>query len=214
MNFHCQINTFTEGCTSSFVPACGEEEEDCDIFEPTEECEEQEWTEGYCQPDEIECDNDAACPSDWRCKQIEEYSCVEATVSSTDAESNDGDEQAAPEPSFNEVSCEETVRSLCVPLGVYEGYFAGGSSPDRETAIVDGDPNTTTNPTEPGDGSNGSNGSSDSSGSNGEPNSEETANSTNADVEDDAGCDAKSTSPTPLALFGLLALLGLRRRLA
>jgi len=208
MNFHCQIETFVEGCVFPAAPDCAEEDEDCvDTFEVPEECDEREWTEGYCQPDEIECDSDAACPSDWSCKQIEEYACEEVTVSREAPEPSDGDEEAAQVPDFNDIPCEEIVRSLCVPLGVHEGYLTGSASLSSETDVVDGEPNSTPSSEEDPDSEGGEPGTEE-----GEPRTEE--GSSNADLEEDSGCDAKSTSPTPLALFGLLALVGLRRRLA
>jgi hypothetical protein len=126
MNFHCETQTYFVGCVAP-VPADCPEDENCGFPEYNEEeCQDEEETIGFCEPNEIECDSDEACPSDWRCKEIVDYSCDDDDLEVAPALPENGDEEMTDreEPSESlEISCEEVSRSLCVPVGLHSGYF-------------------------------------------------------------------------------------------
>lgn len=217
-HFHCQLETYFVGCgmpTTPVVVNC-DEGEDClpDPADPVEEpppCEAEEITEGYCVPDEIDCAGGEICPDDWRCREVLGVICEGENVNATDdqpsAEIPDQDPSAdfVEEPAS---SCEETMRSLCVPVGMGfgggRGALPGGSATGEIASTGDGTMTTgtggsgaapTTPETEEGDAN--------------QPESQAAGSS--ADVED-SGCSASTRSASPWALFGLFALLGLRRR--
>ena len=190
MNFHCEVSRYSVGCAEPAFPDCAEDE-DCQP-EPVE-CEDEEISEGSCMPNEIECDNDAACPTDWRCREHIEVTCgtedrAVSTSSSDSSEPRSEEDRDRQVPEEN--PCEEITRSLCMPIGL------GGSS--GYVALETATTNDTTPSTEEG---------------NEDTVPNDSDGSTNADVEE-GGCSASPSSPTPWALFGLFALLGLRRRLA
>jgi hypothetical protein len=219
MNFHCEVTSVSVGCAVPEI-IC-EEGEDCAEVEPVD-CEEEEYSEGYCMPNEIECDSDAACPSDWRCRELIESSCggddIDVAIgapepapneeqgSSEDQASSEGageERMAAPveEPAERPVvDCEETVRSICVPVGLgsvravaESGLAGGGTSEIAQSGPVDED--TTL-------------------GNNDDLNAEEAEGSSNSVVEDEGGCDAQSSKQSSWMMIFGLALLAFRRRLA
>ena len=105
----------------------------------------------------------------------------------------------------------ETTRSLCVPIGL-DAPFASHNDiheTDTGTNLEDEDGNDTTS----GSGSAGSTTDVNEGGEELDNESGEAEGSTNNDVEE-GGCSASPSSPTPWALFGLFALLGMRRRFA
>lgn len=210
-HFHCELHTYEVGCVE---PAIGEidcgAEEDCLPPEPEiESCENEVFTEGFCVPDEIDCGGGEMCPDDWRCTEVVDFICdaVEIAIPTEGEEAQapemaDVPEDVEPEPVDR---CEEATRSRCVPVGIDYSYGTtaqpipvdGG---DGRDPVVDPEIDPTVNP-DTGDGGGGEVGT--------EPPAPETGS---ADVEE-GGCDASSRKSTPWALFGLFALLGLRRRI-
>lgn len=209
MNFHCETYEVGLDCVQTGVPC--QEGEDCPQPEPIDCGDEDEVeTRGTCLPDEIECDNDDMCPTDWRCHELIESDCPDIAIGAEPAEAEPTPD--VPERSDDEstmmVECVESTRSLCIPVGLDSSY---GVISDRQGAqetnavnedndIVDEDEgmNPTDLDSEPGD----------------ESDNEPGEGSSNSDLEDDGGCDASHTAPTSWALLGLLALLSIRRRVA
>lgn len=218
-HFHCETETYTS-CVEPAVPEYDCEGEDCPpvVDYP---CDEEEFTESYCAPDEIECDSDDACPSDWSCVETVSFMCDDVGVpydSDGAMESSDssGEEGGISLEEEEEVSsCEETVLSQCMPLGV-NGPI--GSEPQPLPGEVE--PNDTTTGNESG--STSGNGE-DLQDGNDTPDGEEGDRSADDDDEtgseaaesadvEEGGCSASPNSPAPWALLGLLSFLGLRRR--
>jgi hypothetical protein len=212
-NFHCEINTYVVDCAQP--PVFCDEEGDCPEPEPVDCGEEEEITEGFCEPDEIECDDSNACPSDWSCRQVSEWICDGEDIEdiAVDEPAPEPEEASDPMPAPpegeegdalipEEDPCEELVRSICVPAGF--GPQGGGQS--AETGLIepaDDDTTPSGNGSEPG-----------------EPrevseevptNSEDDTGSANADIEE-GGCDARGGHARAWMLLGLLGFLGLRRR--
>ena len=220
MNFHCETSTISVGCAAPEV-IC-EEGEDCVEVEPVD-CDEEEYTESLCVPNEIECDNDEACPSDWRCRELVEFSCDsdDITVSTPDSdESTDSAERRVPAPEEDseeavevdlpENNCEETVRSLCVPAGLHGGYVsARGELSNNNT-----NENEESGPSDNETGSSNGNGQNEEEESASEPSTEGNNSSNNDTVEDEGGCDAQSNQQSSWMLIFALAALAFRRRLA
>lgn len=208
MDFRCETSMFEVDCAVPEV-IC-EEGEECEEIEAID-CGGEAYTESYCVPNEIECDSDAACPSDWRCRELVEFSCG----------SDDTDDIAigAPEPASEEKrvvqsmdeeessnsDCEETVRSLCVPVGLDVAYgFAGEvSNTGNSGTSAETNLNNSGEGTAPGTGPN-------DDGSN----ANENESSSNDIVEDEGGCDAQSSQQSSWMLIFALALLARRRKLA
>ena len=205
MNFHCE--TYSSGASCGFAPSIScNEDEDCPPPPPAPDCEEEEFTEGFCMPNEIDCNSDEMCPSDWRCREIVDTSCdqVDIAISSSDmdpseAPSSDsaGGAEAqdfAIEP--DQVQCVDSVRSLCVPVG----FSGGGIYEDEIRASGEGsfDANNDGRSVEDLD--------------NNDADVTREEGSSN-DIEESGGCDASQSAPTTWALLLLLASLGFRRRL-
>ena len=208
MNFHCEISTLMVDCAVPEV-IC-DEGEDCEEFAPVD-CGEEEYTEGHCMPDTIECDNDAACPSDWHCREQVEFSCDSDDIAIGAPEpAQDREREAEPNEEPEDVSvsdCEETVRSLCMPIGLDGAYgFSEVSSTNN-----DGD---RTEP-RPGDNRPELDNDNDQSGDGSVDGDAFDESSSNSDVvEDEGGCDAHSNQQSSWMLIFSLALLACRRRLA
>jgi hypothetical protein len=209
MNFHCETYSVGVSCGGAAAAPC-QEGEDCPP-QPEPDCVDEEFTEGYCMPDEIECGSDDMCPTDWRCREIVESDCggVDFAVdsagmdSSESSSSGSSDEGAAPDSGEAErriepVECVESARSLCVPVGL---SVPGGAYDSAIAESGEARPtNTDDQSVEEGD--------QDLEAS--EPSAEESGSSD--EVEESGGCDASQTAPTAWALLALLATLGLRRR--
>ncbi len=159
-SFHCEVSTYEVGCARPAIAMDCPENEPCP--EPTDvidDCGDTEpVTEGYCLPNELDCDSDAACPADWRCVQLEEYSCAGGGSTSS------GVAVGAPEPApvdpaeapadviapeggaeagsgsvpnmmpIEEPDCVVTSRSLCVPEGWEGGVSFGAASSSSSTS--------------------------------------------------------------------------------
>ena len=222
-NFRCEIFTYAAGCLEPAAVPC-EEGEDCPPQDFEDDCEDEEITEGFCVPTEIECDSDDACPADWRCREIVNYECDtdDIAVDSSDSEARDplpapegeaepvepgemeeADELEEPE---TDVGCEETSRTLCVPIGfghidLYEGEVSPASDDSVSTgSIEERDPDSAS----PSDG--------DEEGSEALSAEDTDDMDATADIEE-SSCRASARSMSPWSLFMLLAVLGLRRRL-
>ena len=217
MHFHCEI--YEVGVSCGAVPEYDcPEGEDCPEIEPVD-CGDVDSSTGLCLPDEIECDSDNACPSDWRCQEIVESSCsgievapIEEMADSSDSDSSDSDSSSEGAPEMTETEpqaqrlvedmCEETTRSLCVPRGLGAGHSSvatgSGIAEDRTTNNQGGENGGALNTEEETD----------------DENSSDASN--NADVEE-GGCQAHSTHPASLLAWMLLLLgsfFNLRRRMA
>ena len=224
-DFHCETHSYAVDCAVPVICEQSEEEgednaldENCYPAEPDVDCGEEEVTEGFCEPNEIECDSDDACPTDWRCQEVVDIACDEPSITTSSAREPERDEG---EPEADEVAprepedCAETTRSMCVPVGVdYVSHDAG----DHRDPMPGSDPETDPLGNEGDDGGNGSDGgdgndsNNDNDGNDGDDDDNPPAEvSDNNDVEE-SSCSANSRGASPWTLFGLLALLGLRRR--
>jgi MYXO-CTERM domain-containing protein len=214
-NFHCELETYEVGCTE---PAIGEidcgEEEDCLPPEPeVESCENEVFTEGFCVPDEIDCGGGEMCPDDWRCQEVVEFECDDVTEVALPPEGEGAEAPEMGDVPETEIeiepvdSCEEVTRSLCVPVGLDLGYGTTqpipvdgeGRNPGVDPEVdpeVEPEVDPEGDPTDNPDAGN-------------EP---PTPADEGTDIIEEGGCDASSRQSTPWALFGLFALLGLRRR--
>ena len=226
-NFHCETYTYEVGCTMP-VPVECEEGEDCPPVEDFDEddCGEEEFSEGFCEPNEIECDSDEACPADWRCREMTELVCDgENDDISIGGEPREGSgafaDDAEPEdenPTVT-VECQELSRDVCVPVGLDYVEISGGEVTDPTiTADPDGETND-------GDGSGsapGTDGGDDNDTDTDTDNDDDTDTDTDTDTPsensggdvEESSCSASSRGASPWTLFGLLALLGFRRRIA
>ena len=207
-SFHCEVNTYYTGCTRPAISEGCPEGEPCS--EPTDvidDCGDMEpVTEGYCLPNELDCDSDAACPADWRCMQLEEYSCaggdgirmsmdpdpapagqepesIEMTLPEGGAEGGSGDV-----PELQEPECVLTARSLCVPEGWESGVSFDAASNQGGLINQEGGDGGSTGVTVP---------------------SEPSAASSSSDVES-GGCDVAGGRGAAHLLLIAFALIGLR----
>ena len=232
-NFRCEIYTYSVGCAEPAEVPC-EEGEDCEPLEDTGPtgCEEEEVTEGFCEPIDIECDSDNACPSDWRCKEFVEYECDSDDFVTNEAEmgpvppieegpmgtegEEDTDEDNLVEDVLPSEDCEETRRSMCVPVGLeYESF--GMDSNDRSTSTEGSEPSRDPlNDDGEDDPASVNEGGEDDSDDGGTPTpaGEGTDDMSASDDVEDSSCRSSSGRTSPLMLIGLLMVLGLRRRMS
>ena len=208
MNFHCE--TFTSGvsCGDFGGRAPCEEGEECPP-QPEPDCEDEEFTESYCVPDEIDCNSDEMCPEDWRCQEFVQSDCDDSDLF-TSAHTMDSEDHSSsePEPPTEEnvermpeqAECAETVRSLCVPVGL--------SEPSYDVIVGEVEPNMSGEQRE----EEGQDLIGEENGESGTPTDAPEEGSSDDSVEDSGGCDAHQTAPTAWALLALLGSLGFRRR--
>ena len=226
-NFHCETYTYEEGCTMP-VPVECEGGEDCPPAEDFDEidCGEEEFSEGYCEPNEIECDSDDACPADWHCREMNELVCDDddVTIAEGEPREDSGAFVDEPEPEDEDpaapVACQELRREVCVPVGLDYVEISGGEvtepdiTTDPDTEINDGDGSGSAPGTD-GDGDDDTdNDNTDNDNENdGDDDTDPPSENSGGDVEE-SSCSASSRGASPWTLFGLLALLGFRRRIA
>jgi hypothetical protein len=225
-DFHCETHSYAVDCAVPVICEQSEEEgednaldENCYPAETDVDCGEEEVTEGFCEPNEIECDSDDACPTDWRCQEIIHDACGDLTITTNsdgEPERDEGEPEAdESEPEVDEVAprepedCAETARSMCVPVGVdYGSHYVG----EHRDSMPGSDPETDPLDNQDDDGGNGSDGGDGNDGNDGDDDDNPPIGvSDNNDVEE-SSCSANSRGASPWTLFGLLALLGLRRR--
>lgn len=211
-NFRCEQFSIEPDCAFIAAPVeCDEEGCPDPVIEP--ECDQvEEVTEGICVPEEIECDQGQACPADWHCQDIITVQCEDGGTDDIAVEAPEDDPQGADreadtdepieDPSLAPTPCEEQIRSLCVPVGFGDGIAGSSAEFDgngTDVPPVDAEPDSEEdNPSEDEQRVD-------------EDGADDSA-SGNADLEDEGGCSARPSGAQPWALFGLLALFGLRRR--
>jgi len=222
-NFHCEnIGYSLEDCA---IPeeVCAEGEV-CEPIEPVD-CGGEEVTESLCVPQEIECDSDSDCPTDWRCQEFEEYSCGSSDIAIDDPNAEEGDDSEDDIDDIPEDDCEEEVRNLCIPAGLY--LEVGYSGEPISTTIESENSNTSSPSGEPNEGDdqsgsaesrldddNGADAGSDNSDA-ADSNTDDDDVSEGVDMDSDEekeGCDASPHPVNPWTLGGFIALGMLFRR--
>jgi uncharacterized protein (TIGR03382 family) len=223
-NFRCESIGHSIGCASP-EEICPEGEE-CEPIESID-CEEEEFVESFCVPEEIECDSDDACPADWSCQEFTDYICDAIPVPVDDPEGS----EEIPEEDW-EGSCTEETESFCVPAGFYLG---GEVEATTTVSSEDGtgsarDPDSSEDLSTPSDGSNGEGneegngegnaegngeGSDNADGESNEPSDPADTSASDANEagdEEESGCNASSSPFTTWSLLSFLMLGMLLRR--
>lgn len=164
---------------------------------------EEDGSRGYCYPTEIECDNDAQCPSDWSCYTLEYSECSgggstgSGTVDPDDGDDDGGEGGQEADPVDEE--CQTFEESRCIPPGfdqlIEQGFGGGGVAESSNGGGLFDNPRGDSND----DGQN--------TGGNGEEEGNGGGGST------DSGCSVPAGAPNaaPVLLVVLAGLLALRR---
>jgi MYXO-CTERM domain-containing protein len=121
-----------------------------------------------------------------------------------DPQSEDVDSDELLPVESEDPDCEETRRSLCVPIGLdyvgdYDGEDREAINDSSESELAGGDDESESESEGEGD-------------QNDTPSTEEPSDMTDNDDVEESSCRSTSRGASPWMLFGLLVLLGLRRR--